>query len=159
MTAELTFVVRGLPVPKGSPRAFATPDGRAHIATDANRPNTPLGAWQTAIATEARAAIRGQAAFDGPVTVTAHFVFPRPKSHYLPANRSRIVPELRLDAPRFVTAKPDIDKLARALLDALTNVVIGDDAKVAGLMTWKQYEDDERRSGVVVRIASLRRTR
>lgn len=155
---ELTFVVRGLPVAQGTARAFVA-GGKARIATDSNRTNSPIGAWRASIATEARMAMGRQVAFDGPVVVTAYFVFPRPKSHYLPANRSRPVAELRLDAPRFHTAKPDLDKLERALLDAITNVVIGDDATVAGLVGWKEYEDEERRPGVVVRIAPLRRTR
>jgi crossover junction endodeoxyribonuclease RusA len=155
---ELTFVVRGLPVAQGTARAFVA-GGKARIATDSNRTNSPIGAWRASIATEARMAMGRQVAFDGPVTVTAHFVFPRPRSHYLPANARRPRPELRLDAPKFVTAKPDVDKLARALLDAITNVVIADDSRVAGITAWKQYEDEERRPGVVVRIAPLRRTR
>lgn len=157
MTA-VSFTVRGLPVAQGTARAFVA-GGKARIATDANRPNTPIGAWRGAIARAASDAMGDAPAWTGPVTVTVWFVFPRPKAHYLPAGRRRPEPELRLDAPRFVTAKPDIDKLERALLDGITNVVVRDDALVAGVRKWKVFEDDERRPGCQVEIAQLRETR
>jgi Holliday junction resolvase RusA-like endonuclease len=157
--SSLEFGVRGLPAAQGSARAFIA-GGRAIITTEANRPRSPLGAWRTAIATEARRVIGDAPLATGPVTVTVHFVFPRPANHFLPANRKRPEPELRLDAPRFVTshAAGDIDKLGRSLLDALTHVVIADDSLVAGLMAWKQYEDDDRRPGAVIRIVRLGET-
>lgn len=155
---DIEFAVRGLPIPQGTARAFVA-GGKARIATDANRSNSPIGAWRGAIASAASEAMGDDLALAGPVTVTVYFVFPRPASHSLPANRSRLAPELRLDAPRFVSGKPDIDKLVRALLDGITNVVVRDDSQVAGLMTWKVYEDNERRPGCHVRIAPLRVTR
>jgi Holliday junction resolvase RusA-like endonuclease len=91
--------------------------------------------------------------------VTVYFVFPRPKGHYLPVTQKRLEPELRLDAPRFVISKPDVDKLLRALLDGITDIVIRDDAQVAGVQSWKVYEDEERRPGVGVRINRAKETR
>jgi len=40
--------------------------------------------------------------------------------------------------------KPDVDKLARALLDALTGVAYGDDAQVVEMHVCKTYGDDAR---------------
>ena len=158
MTSELEFSVRGLPVAQGTARAFVA-GGKARIATDSNRSNSPIGAWRGAIARAASDAMGQAPAWTGPVMVIAHFVFPRPASHYLPANRKRPAPELRLDAPRFVVVKPDLDKLCRALLDGITNVVVRDDSQVAGIRAWKVYEDDERRPGVQVQLARAKETR
>lgn len=160
---ELEFTVRGLPIAQGSPKAFVA-NGRAIIASEASRSThgkstSPLAAWRHAIATEARTAIGDAATWLCPVTVHVKFVFPRPASHYLPVNARRATRELRLDAPRFVTKAPDLDKLVRALGDALTNVVIRDDAQIAGLMAWKEFESDELRPGAVVRIVALKETR
>lgn len=155
---DIEFAVRGLPIAQGTARAFVA-GGKARIATDSNRANSPIGAWRGAIASAASDAMGQTPALVDPVTVTAWFVFPRPGAHYLPANARRPVAELRLDAPKFVARKPDIDKLVRALLDGITNVVVRDDSLVAGLRTWKVYEDDERRPGCQVRIAPLRTTR
>jgi crossover junction endodeoxyribonuclease RusA len=158
VTSPISFAVRGLPIAKGVGRAFVA-GGKARIATDANRTTTPLGAWIVALGDAARAAVGRQSALTGPVMVSAWFVFPRPAHHYLPANSRRPARELRLDAPRFVDRKPDVDKLARALLDALTNVVIEDDAQVAGLMAWKVYDDVARPAGCEVVVTPQAVTR
>lgn len=150
----LTFTVRGLPVAQGVSRAFVA-GGKARIATDSNRPNSPIGAWRTAIATEARSAIADAPLLPGPVAIRATFTFPRPKGHYLPANARRPEPVVRLDAPDFHTAKPDVDKLTRALLDALTTVVWRDDSQVADIHARKRYGDIP---GVVVEVHQLEET-
>lgn len=148
MARELTFTVRGLPVAQGSARAFVV-GNRAIIATQANNPRSPLGAWRTAIATEARAAMGFEPLFDGPVYVDVFFGMPRPRSHYLPANSRRPIPLLRSEAPLAHSGKPDLDKLSRAMFDALTNVVWRDDGQVAELRARKGYMD---RPGATVRI-------
>lgn len=150
----IAFTVRGLPVSQGSARAFVV-KGKAVIATDANRQSSPLGAWRTAIAQEARDAMGGIALLEGPVLVDVCFVLPRPRSHYLPATKSRPVPELRLDAPAWVSRTPDLDKATRALFDALTLVVWRDDAQVAVLMARKRYESATFSVGAVVRVSKL----
>jgi Holliday junction resolvase RusA-like endonuclease len=155
---SIEFAVRGLPIAQGTARAFVA-GGRARIATDANRSNSPIGAWRGAIASACSDAMGSSPALTGPVVVSAWFVFPRPGAHFLPANRSRLAPELRLDAPRYVERKPDLDKLSRALLDGITNVAIRDDAQVARLNARKVYEDDELRPGCTVRIAPIEQTR
>lgn len=152
---SITFAVRGLPVAQGSARAFIA-RGRAFVATEANRSRGPLGAWRTAIADEARRAMGDAPCLEGPVSVTVEFIFPRPRSHYLPVNRRRPVPELRADAPTWHTAKPDVDKCERALLDALTLVVVRDDDQVAQLVGQKRYETPTRPPGALVRIETLR---
>jgi Holliday junction resolvase RusA-like endonuclease len=149
-TVEIS--VRGLPQPQGSARAFVA-GGRAIVATEGNRPSSPLGAWRTAIAAEARAAMGGQPAMDGPVSVSVDFSMRRPRSHY------RADGGLKPTAPAWCSSKPDADKLLRSLLDAITGVVIGDDARVAVLHARKPYETPDRPTGCRVVVRTLEATR
>lgn len=148
----ISFSVRGLPVAQGSARAFIV-GKRAIVATDANKANSPLGAWRTAIAAEARDAIADAPLLDGPVSVRVDFIFPRPKAHH------RANGELRLDAPRWHQSKPDADKLLRAVLDAVTGVLIRDDSQVSSATAWKLYEDASLVPGCRVVVMPLERTR
>lgn len=149
----IDFVVRGRPVPQGNARAFVV-GKRAILATGAR--TGPLADWRQAIATEARAAIGDAPALTGPVRVLIDFAFLRPASHYLPANGRRPEPLLRPGAPHLVTSKPDLDKLVRACLDAITSVLIRDDSQVASLAAVKAYEGlGLRAPGVRIRVESL----
>ena len=143
MSEPLSIVVRGLPVAQGNSRAFVaqTKGGKARaiVTTEANRTSSPLGAWRSAIATDARDEMGDRPLLDGALRVGVTFCFPRPKSHFLPVTKSRPAPVLRDDAPVFHIARPDADKLTRALFDALTNVVWHDDAQVADVRARKVY--------------------
>lgn len=118
------FFVPGIPVTQGSTRAFVR-GGRAVVTHDKRE---PLLNWRNAIAFAAREAARGEFyAKEDAVEVYATFLLPRPKS-----------------APRRVTQpvkKPDLDKLARGLLDALTGVVFADDSQVVGMRVDKVFGD------------------
>lgn len=149
--SRVEFAVRGLPQAQGSSRAFIA-GGRAHIATEGNRQGSPLGAWRTAIATEARAAMGDAPILAGPVSVTVDFVMRRPKGHY------RANGELRASAPVWCSGKPDADKLLRSLLDAITGVVIRDDSQVASVHARKPYETPTRQIGCQVVIRALEET-
>lgn len=135
---DLSFDVRGLPVPQGSVRAFVR-GGRAVVAAV----RQPLAHWRGAVAGEARAAMLAAdlAPIAVPVVVHLWFRMPRPASHYLPAGRRRPVRELRLDAPDYAPSAPDLDKLVRAALDAMTAVVFLDDSQVVRLVAQKRYDD------------------
>lgn len=150
----IEFTVRGLPVPQGSGRSFVAGGKAVHVTTSA-----PLLAWRGAIAAEARDAVSG-GLLTGPIGV--EFAFrpaARPASHYLPANTRRPVRVLRLDAPVWHTGRPDVDKLARAGLDALSAVAFDDDCRVAWLLVTKRWPDEGEAPGVDVRVRRLEETR
>lgn len=65
-----------------------------------------------------------------PIGLEIEFGFVRPKS----------VSEKKRP---FHTVKPDIDKLGRAILDALTNVAYKDDSQVTQLLLKKKYADED----------------
>jgi Holliday junction resolvase RusA-like endonuclease len=73
----------------------------------------------------------------GPVRCTLDFILPRPKEHYRTGQFANL---LRKAAPLWHRSKPDLDKLTRAVLDALTKShAIGDDAQISMLIASKRY--------------------
>lgn len=84
----------------------------------------------------------------GPVQLELDFFFIRPKHHFGTGRNAGIVKE---SSPAFPT-RPDIDKLCRAVLDALTGVAFNDDAQVAVLRATKGYALNP---GVVVEVTPL----
>ena len=135
----VTFDVAGIPVPQGA--LVRSPSGGLY-----NRGARNLDAWRHAIATEARAARWHEDLLDGPVTVRVTFRLPCPQGHV--GSRG-----LRPSAPRHPSTRPDLDKLARAVLDALTGVVFADDAQVAELIATKVYAAQGRQPGAEVEVA------
>ena len=122
----LEFVVAGIPAPQGSKRAFVR-GGRVSLVESCARVK-PYRALVSLAASQART----EAPTQQPVGIAIAFVFVRPKSHYT----SKGV--LRAGAPTH-PGKPDIDKLCRAVLDALTGILYHDDAQVVSLSASKRY--------------------
>lgn len=134
---DLQLRVDGIPAPQGSMKAFAfkTPTGLRAAVTHDNPPK--LLNWRNMVSVTAIKAGRS-ASFveaDSAVAIELLFWFNRPKSHYLPANSRRPKPELRPNAPAIALAEPDLDKLERAVLDAIKGTVIRDD-RLSGIV-WK----------------------
>jgi Holliday junction resolvase RusA-like endonuclease len=73
----------------------------------------------------------------GPVAVSLLFTFPRPRAHYGTGGNAN---RLKETAPEWHDKRPDADKLARAVLDAITESgTIRDDAQVVSLRVRKRY--------------------
>lgn len=77
----------------------------------------------------------------GGVVVKIVCYFRRPKSHYRTGRYAHL---LKDTSPRMHVYKPDCDKLARNILDAMTGVVYRDDSQVVGVKVSKVYDDRER---------------
>lgn len=123
MTQALTFTVFGVAQPQGSARAFMPKGARFPVVTS---DNPKLKGWRQLVAEAASRTLRGRGTFaSGPVRVCADFYLPRPKSLG--------------GKPKAHMTRPDVDKLARAICDALTGVVWGDDAQVVQLQVRKAY--------------------
>jgi crossover junction endodeoxyribonuclease RusA len=135
------FFVPGIPAPQGSKRHV----GRGVLVESSKQ----LKPWRLDVTATARQAWADRAPLEH-AAIDMEFVFPRPKSHYRTGKRAS---ELRDDAPRHHTVKPDIDKLARAVLDALTwAAVLRDDSRVHTLTVGKRYGQD---TGVTVTIEDI----
>ena len=122
--AEVGLIVLGIPAAQGSKDQFGQESSR-HVKP-----------WRASIASEARAAMLGAPPLEGPVEVVGVFVFPRPKAHF---RTGRFAGDLRESAPYWHVSKPDLDKLQRAIGDALVGIVLRDDSQVARWDVNKRY--------------------
>jgi Holliday junction resolvase RusA-like endonuclease len=114
------FFVAGLPAPQGSKSAVVI-KGRAVIIDDNSK---SLRAWRKSVAAAAEVALGYGAPPLGPVKLSLGFVLPRGVTVTRPA------PSVR----------PDLDKLVRAVMDAVTaSGAWGDDAQVVELHCSKVY--------------------
>ena len=132
----MVFFVAGEPRPKGSKttirkggRSWTVEDG--DMATKTRKAGS-VKAWMAAVASAAKA--RGVEKLDGPVEVEMRFALPKPKT-------------VMRKQP---TVAPDVDKLARAVADALNGVCWSDDAQVCKLVVTKLYSDETFAAGVTV---------
>lgn len=123
---NLAFAVYTTPAPQGSMKAFVI-KGRARVTSD-NKKTMPYRHAVTQIARREladRNLNEPMAAKHVPVSLLLDFYLAKPAS----------IPKKRV-AP---AVKPDIDKLCRATLDALTGVLFADDGQVTEIRARKHY--------------------
>ena len=75
----------------------------------------------------------------GPLELTVTFFFARPQSHYKRPTKKRPRPVLRVDADTYVNKRPDLDKLLRAVGDALEGLAWADDKQVVKISATKEW--------------------
>ena len=97
--------------------------------------SSKLKEWRTTVGWYAQRELKGRK-FAAGVRATMVFMFERPKSHYRIGKFSHL---LKDSAPDDHTQYPDIDKLERAILDALTGVAYSDDAQVCAVGKSKRW--------------------
>lgn len=132
-----TVEIAGKPEHKGSWRVAKT----GQLYSD----NPRLAGWARHVAATYAAASNGAGVLEGPVVVIAEFRFARPPSHFTTTGA------LRKGAAR-TPGRPDLDKLLRGLLDALTGVAFRDDAQVSDIDACKVYADS---AGVLLHVGPL----
>lgn len=125
----LSFTVPGIPIPQGSKNVF---NGRL-VEVNGRK----LRIWRKTIAVVASAAHKNQAPLDEPLHLIVEFRFSRPKSHFGTGKNSLL---LKQNAPMLYKNRPDLDKLVRAVGDALTQAgVIRDDSRITRITASKVY--------------------
>jgi crossover junction endodeoxyribonuclease RusA len=128
---SLIFAVPGRPAPQGSKRHV----GRGILVESSK----DVGPWRERIALAARAAVGPGPLIGTAVDIRLDFVMPRPTS-----TPKRSTPP--------AVKRPDLDKLARAALDAITNVLIADDSQVVGLRATKRLAEIDEIPGLEVTL-------
>lgn len=129
----ITFTIPGTPVPQGSKSARVV-KGRAFMF-DQNRNLKP---WRAEVKRCAEKAMYGRDRFDAALSVNLRFYMPRPST---------------VKRPR-PSVRPDIDKLIRAVFDALTDAQVWkDDSLVVHVSATEWYADDEPYAEVTVQLA------
>lgn len=142
----ISFFVAGVPVPKGSAKAFMRKGMKHPVVIQDNADKQKP--WASAIGYAAQQEVSG--VINGPVGIGVSFVMPRPLSHFGTGKNAGM---LKATAPKYHTSKPDFDKLLRCVKDALTGIAWKDDAQVAVVFRSEKYYGDQ--PGVHVVITEL----
>lgn len=136
----LTFFVPGNPAPQGS---------KSHVGKGVMvESSKALKPWRESIRWAAMHAERigttgPLVQLSGPVMVVLEFVMKRPAS----TPKRRTPPAVK---------RPDVDKLARAVLDALSSAgTWGDDSQVTTLVASKRLAEINETPGVHVRVSAI----
>lgn len=139
---RVTVIVAGVPVGQGSMKAFVVA-GKARI-THSN--GSRMTTWRHSIVDATHRQLGEEFPLvTGPVSLSAAFRLPRPKS--LP-KRKRTWP--------IGKRSGDLDHYVRALGDALTGVVIDDDAQIVHLRdVTKDFANPGAQPGVVFTIEEI----
>lgn len=145
---QVSFWAAGVPIPQGSKRIGRNPATKRPILLDDN--DDKLKPWREVVAHAVRAGARSVEPFDCPVRVDLKFYMPRPASHY------RRDGSLKPSAPAWPAVKPDIDKLERAVFDAVTAAgVWRDDSRAVVVVKSKEYAGLPHQAGVLGVIAEV----
>lgn len=137
----LVIEVLGKPAPKGSARAFINKrTGRAFVAPGgAKSTEAKIADWNSAVraaAADVVGVVDAPPFVDVPLVVAIEFRMARLGGHW---GTGRNAGQLKPGAPPVPRGKPDIDKLARTTLDALTGTVFDDDSRIVSLAIAKVY--------------------
>ena len=129
----ITVIVNGTPAPQGSKTRTAHGGMR-----ESSRAVAP---WREAVrhATQTAIAAATAPAWEAPYAACVHVVFTlrRPASHYGTGRHAHL---LKPQAPQHPRGRPDLDKLIRSTLDALTDAgALTDDSTVIRLDAVKCY--------------------
>lgn len=115
----MMLFIPGSPAPQGSKRHIG--GGRMIEASKRVRP------WREVVRKAASAAVGSSPPMQGPVRVVLRFLLPRPKSH-------------KDTSTPIGKRSGDLDKLVRAVFDALTDAEVWiDDSQVTSLVATKVY--------------------
>lgn len=148
----LAFFCPGEPRPEPRPRASRT--GRIYVPSDAHD-------WKHAVRAAAVEAVLAKwARLQAPVSdrafgVHLEFRFARPASHF---GTGRNGASVRLSAPAAKISRPDLDNLAKAVLDALgawqglPSLLWADDSQVVVLTVQKAYCNAQEAAGCEITL-------
>ncbi len=140
----ITLFVHGKPRTAGSKSGFYNKKTKKIIMAPAGKYQKP---WMEAVKWAAiTAGYSGRMLLGGPIHLDLCFVFNRPKSHYKKNG------DLTKSAIKQPTVRPDLDKLNRAVSDALTGLIWRDDSQVVQQTTEKTYGSTQ---GVLIEIEEI----
>lgn len=126
---ELTFTVPGRPQPKQRPRV-----SRGHAYT----PKQTAEYERIVVQAAQIARVIPQSPLTGPLQVEITLYMP------IAVSWSESIKEAARSGAIYPTSRPDIDNLAKAILDACNGTIYKDDAQIVRLILYKVYDDDPR---------------
>ena len=132
----LEFFVPGIPQPQGSKRGFVSAHGKVSMVEAA----AGVKPWRSDVKVFAADAMTGRLLMTGPVFLHCDFVMKRPMS----------TPKTKPTPP--ATKKPDLDKLLRAIGDALKGTVYAEDSLIIEMVGTKRIAEEGEQPGVHVNV-------
>lgn len=142
---EVVLKVDAVPVAQPRQRHRVIQSGGRPIAANYTPGNHPVNAYKAAIQMAFREACK-LSPLVGPLRVDLVFVFPRPRAKIW---KTKPMPR------ENHTAKPDLDNLAKATLDALNALAFIDDSQVAELTIKKWIASGDETAHVEIKITEL----
>ena len=136
---QVIFTIKGEPRGKGRPRFTKT--GRVYTPTETAQ-------YESLVGLSYRNSARGYK-FTSPVRVTI-------KAFQKPPKKSKKVVEDMLNGRILPTKKPDLDNIAKIVLDGLNKVAWDDDTQVIEMMVTKRYSEEPLVAVIIEEIDALR---
>lgn len=136
---QVAFLVKGEPKGKGRPRF--TKNGRVYTPTETTQ-------YETLVGMSYRNSARGYK-FTSPVRVTV-------RAYHKPPKKSKKVVEDMLNGRILPTKRPDVDNIAKIILDGLNKVAWDDDTQVVEMMVTKRYSEEPMVAVTIEEIDALR---
>jgi crossover junction endodeoxyribonuclease RusA len=151
MRHQFSFEVYGKPATQGSKRALGRRGGGPIIMVESNK---RLPGWRNDVAFAGQQAMPDTWPVTGAMGLHVAFRFARPKNHHTGNDPRR---PLKSNAPRFHTnIAGDVDKLARAVCDALTTAGVWlDDKQVVDLHCIRVFAEPGQPEGATITVQSL----
>ena len=159
MTTLLDVFVEGLP--KGQPRPRARRAGKHVVMYNPGTADDWVDAIRAAVSSHVDLDQRWSAPMllhkgaNNALSVTMHFVFPRPKSHFRTGKYSDLIKD---SAPVTHTSKPDLDNGVKLVCDALGTpkhpLIYSDDACVVSIVSSKRWAKQGEPSGLRLLITA-----
>ena len=143
----LTVDIEGVPVAQGSLVSNGYGRGLRHSNDKALKP------WRYIVSQTISQARPKDWDPSKPVSVTATFRFPRPQAHYGTGKNAN---NLKPSAPEHHFVKPDLDKAARSIGDAIEQSgLVRGDQQICSWNIAKRYCHDNETPGVLLTLISL----
>ena len=130
---EIHFVIEGRPQPQGRPRAVRMGAGVRMYDPPKSK------AYKQMVSARVRSymKINGIQTITEPLAIHLNFYFTPPKSYSKKRIRAIEAKE------ELFTKKPDIDNLAKSILDSCNNLLFKDDSQIVGLTIGKHYGHED----------------
>lgn len=145
MRFDISYIGKVQAQQRSGRRIVHTKDGREFIGSYDPKNSRDFKATLHLLA-QTELIAEGKHQIEGPCAMTIHFFVPIPKSF------SKNKRQQALDGIIRPTNKPDVDNLAKSVMDAFTGVLYTDDRLVVQITVFKFYRE---REGVDVTIQSL----
>ena len=150
MSNSYTFFAPGKPAPQGSKKVHRYIKGRAILGES----SAAVDPWRKVVASCARRLRPEQWHAKLPVSLTLTFVFARPNDQYI--NNRPGPGRLKPNAPQHCTKRiGDLDKLCRAVCDALTGIAYDYDSQVFSINAERRYATASESPGALITITTI----